>query len=309
VLTKKIIKFTAIAALTLNLSTSSVFAVRVNVNPEEEKALMAQRQEYAKQYAAGNASKMAEMWTEDGTFVDAFGQELKGRQQIEDFFNWGFKKFGPQQLEVLVDSTRFISPDVAILEGTSRRIRGSAAASPTHYSATFVKQDGKWQIAALHEEGGAPSSPNLHDLDWMIGNWSAKNAKEKLQLKVTWTGDHSFILCLHNSGNSTTPKDVQLIGWDPISQSIRSWHFAANGGFGTAKWLKSGDCWVEKAEGTTPDGATCGGINIIRKVNDDSFCWSSTGRTFAGKDLPDIGEVTVVREQSEGKEGQVANDK
>jgi hypothetical protein len=48
-----------------------------------------------------------------------------------------------------------------------------------------------------------------------------------------------------------------------------------------------------------PDGSTSSAVNIITRVDDDSFTWQSVQREVNDDILPNLDEVLVVRKPSE----------
>ena len=291
-------------AILLVVSSSGVEALaqdgsESSLHDSDEKAIRAQADEYAKAYASGDAAVLANMWTVDGTYnVD--GQEVKGRAAVEQFFASGFKKSGSAPLSITVKSLSFPKDDVAIEEGTCRLAQGPAAGEISHYQVVHVKESGNWLMASVSEtNGGQASEDKLADLAWLIGNWSAVGAKEKLHFKVDWAGDNKFIRVAFKKEDSSdsNPEEVEVIGWDPVTQRIVSWHFDRRGGFGSGRWQRDGQSWIKSAKSVEFDGTASSGVNVLHKLSDSSFTWRSTGRNRAGASLPDTEDITITRVQ------------
>ena len=62
--------------------------------------------------------------------------------------------------------------------------------------------------------------------------------------------------------------------------------------------MGKGDRWIIKASRTLGGGEKASSVNILTYVDPNTFKWQSIGREIAGELLPNIEEVTVVREQS-----------
>jgi uncharacterized protein (TIGR02246 family) len=295
-----------VAAMVLTgplLCVTSTPALAVDTNSADEQTFKSQAADYSKAYTAGDARAIATMWTPDGTYTDEDGLELKGRSEIEKYFASGFKRFGAQPLQINIESVRFPASDVAIEQGTCRVLKGPDAGTVTRYSIVHVKQDNRWLMAAVTESNGVAkaASDSLKDFGWLKGSWTAKGAQGTMHLKADWAGEQKFIHCTYeaDSSDSTLPKSgqVQIIGWNPRTKQITSWHFSPKGGFGTGRWLEDGDSFIECTNGVEPDGTLSRSINTIHKLSDNSFTWRSTGRMLGNGNLPDTPEITVTRDQ------------
>jgi len=74
--------------------------------------------------------------------------------------------------------------------------------------------------------------------------------------------------------------------------------FHSEGGFGEGLWSRKGNQWIIKASRTLAGGEKASSVNILTPVDRNSFTWESVGREIDGELLPNIDEVTVVRQQS-----------
>jgi uncharacterized protein (TIGR02246 family) len=204
---------------------------------EDEKAIQKIQAEYVKAFNAGDAKALAAFWAADGEFVDADGKSFKGRNVIAKEFAAFFVESKGLKLEISTDTLRFVSPGVALESGTSRVIRDSDLASNiTTYHIVHTKRDGQWQLASVRESTYTPSSnyEQLRCLEWLVGNWVAKNGEQTVELSCEWAAKRNFLLRKYVlKGNEGAAKTgVQIIGWDPVVAGIRSWIFDSDGGFG-----------------------------------------------------------------------------
>ena len=55
-----------------------------------------------------------------------------------------------------------------------------------------------------------------------------------------------------------------------------------------------GSLLIQQA-GYAPDGRKTSAVNIMTRVDDNSFTWRSTQRAVGGDILPDVDEVLIVR--------------
>jgi hypothetical protein len=171
-----------------------------------------------------------------------------------------------------------------------------------------VKRDGNWLLDRVsEEEPPAATEPpqsayeHLKDLEWMIGSWIDSDENATIQTDCQWTKNQNFI---NRSfavviGDQVDLAGMQMIGWDPATNQIRSWVFDSDGGFSEGKWTRKGDRWVIQQTGTLPDGRKSSETNIIKRVDDNSFTWKSVQRAVQDDLLPDVDEVLIVRKPAQ----------
>jgi uncharacterized protein (TIGR02246 family) len=249
------------------------------------------------------------MWSPEAVYMDpSTGDAAVGHEEIEKVFTDILANLGEAKLEVEVNSVEFVSPNVAIENGTARIVEPNAEPTQTYYTAVNVKRDGKWLIDRIsEEEPPAPPEPppsnyeQLKELEWMIGSWIDEDEDAAIQTDCEWTKNQNF---LNRSfavvvGDQVDLAGMQIIGWDPVAKQIRSWIFDSDGGYAEGKWTRTGNRWLIQQNGTLPDGSRSSAVNIITRVDDDSFTWQSIHREVNGDLLPNVDEVLVVRKPAE----------
>jgi uncharacterized protein (TIGR02246 family) len=267
---------------------------------DDEKALRQIQSAFVKAFNAGDAKALAAFWAPDGEFVDAEGRSFRGRGAIEKEFAAFFAESKGVTLQVTTDSLRFVSPGVALESGSSRVVRPSdGAASSTTYSIVHTRRDGRWQLAAVRELPYALASnyEHLRDLEWLVGNWTAKGGGQTLELACEWTAKQNFLTRRYSrkGADGATTTGIQIICWDPVGGEIRSWVFDGEGGFGSERWTRDGPRWVLEATGVTRDGAQTTSTNVVTRLDQDHFTWQSVRRTLNQVRLPDTAAITVTR--------------
>ena len=90
-------------------------------------------------------------------------------------------------------------------------------------------------------------------------------------------------------------KVTQRIGWDPLTEQIKSWFFDSDGGYGHAYWTRNGNRWVIKSTGVLADGRIATATNILTRTGHNSARWHSTDRTVGRDVAPDHSEAVMVR--------------
>jgi uncharacterized protein (TIGR02246 family) len=273
---------------------------------EDEATIRANAEAYVAAYNNRDAKAVAAMWSPDAVYMDpSTGEAAVGQEEIEKAFAGILAELGEAKLEVDVNSVEFVSPNVAIENGTARIVRPDAEPEESNYSAVNVKRDGKWLLDRVSEEE-PPSPPpssyeQLMELEWMIGSWIDQDENATIQTDCEWTKNQNFI---NRSfavvvGDQVDLAGMQIIGWDPSAKQIRSWIFDSDGGFAEGRWTRKGDRWLIQQKGTLPDGSKSSAVNVITRVDDDSFTWQSVQREVNGDILPNVDEVLVVRKPSE----------
>jgi uncharacterized protein (TIGR02246 family) len=276
---------------------------------EDEAAIRKSDEAYVEAYNKQDAKALAALWSPEAVYIDPeTGDEAVGREEIEKEFADTFAGLKDAKLEVNVESIRFLSPNVAIENGTARINYGEGEPDESSYAALFVKREGKWLLDRVtEEEPPAPPEPppthyeQLKELEWMIGSWVDQDEDATIQTDCEWTKNQNFI---NRSfavvvGDQVDLAGMQIIGWDPAAKQIRSWIFDSDGGFAEGKWTRKGDRWLIQQNGTLPDGGKSSAVNIITRVDDDSFTWQSVNREVNGDILPNVDEVLVVRKPVE----------
>ncbi len=291
--------FAAIAATLL--SVWPALAKPPQGDPKDMDAIAKNAQSFIDAFQKGDAKAVAAFWTQDGDYTTQAGKNMKGREAIEKAFAGFFAENKDMKLRIDSDSLRFVTPEVAIEDGTTEVIAPDGSPpSRARYTIVHVKKDGQWQISSVRDAPFAPATnaENLHSLEWAIGEWADENDKgDVARVAFEWSENQGFIV----SHYATTFKNIaltsgtQFIGWDPEAKRIRSWTFDANGGFGEGSWNQDGDKWVIKTTSMLPDGKKASATNIVTKLDADTITWQSTERAVDGKSVPDTKPIKMKR--------------
>ncbi len=266
---------------------------------EDENAIRKNGTTYVEAFNNQDAKAVAALWSPDAVYTNPkTGDEVVGRDAIEQQMVEIFAESKETRLEVTVDSVRFVSPSVAVEEGTARVLRPGAESDETVYSAVYIKTGGSWLLDRMSEESVPVFRSNyqhLKDLEWMIGTWVDEDDHSKIESTSKWTKNQNFIsqtFTVSIEGESDL-SGIQLIGWDPVSQNIRSWVFDSDGGFGNSTWKKKENRWIINATATLPDGRKSSDIRTITLVDDKTITWQASGRELDGEILPNIDPIKL----------------
>ena len=129
--------------------------------------------DFAAAFNKGDTKAIAAMWTDQGECIEASGESFTGRDAIEKAYADAFKDKAQGKIELEIRSLRFPSRDTAIEEGFIRHTPdGPGLPSSTMYTASHVREDGKWLIAYSREYGAGNSArgcAHAHVFDQRVG--------------------------------------------------------------------------------------------------------------------------------------------
>jgi uncharacterized protein (TIGR02246 family) len=296
-------KWLLVPLLTVGFAFSTFLASgqQTKEDSKDKEAIAKNADAFVEAFHKGDAKTLASFWTAKGDYTNKTGKHLEGQEAIEKAFAKFFEENKDLKLRIDSDSLRFVTPEVAIEDGTTSVLPpDDGPPSQARYTIVHVKKEGKWFIDSVRE---APfASPTNHEhlrvLEWMIGDWSDDAEKGEIaRVSYAWSETQNFIV----SSFATTFKNIsvgsgtQWIGWDPIAKNIRSWTFDADGGFGEGSWSMEKDKLVIKMNLVLRDGKKVSATNIVTRIDPDTITWQSKSRTLDGKPLDDIKEVKMKR--------------
>ena len=256
---------------------------------------------YVEAFNKHDAQALADQWSPDAVYLNrTTGEEVVGRAAIAEQFTALFKEKPGLKIDVTVASVQFVSPNVAIEQGTAKLLAPDGKPEEIEYSAVDVKRDGKWlldRVTDKSKEAASTHYEQLKSLEWMVGEWTDDSEKASVELECKWTKNKNFLTRAFKISidGQDDFSGMQIIGWDPAAKAIRSWTFDSNGTFAEATWEHRGKNWFIRNRGVLPDGRAASMVNAMKPVNEDSFTWQTIDRTAGGELLPNIGEILIVR--------------
>ncbi len=271
----------------------------------DEVAIRKADEAYVQAFNKHDANALADAWSPEAVYLNRItGAEVVGRAAIAEQFAAYFTAQPDVKLDLSVESIQFVSPNVAIENGTGKTLLPKAEPEEIDYSAVYVRRDGRWLLDRITDKSKEAAPPSHYDqlkpLEWMIGRWVDKDDKDNASIETNcnWTKNRNFIT---RSFKVTVDDHIdmsgmQIVGWDPAAKTIRSWTFDSNGGFAEATWTHKGDRWFISNKGVLADGQRATMVNVIKQVDENSFTWQTVERTAGGELLPNIDEVLIVRE-------------
>lgn len=267
-------------------------------------AIEEQSREFVTAFNAHDADKISKMWSEDGEYIDEYGNRFVGREQIKKTYSEFFAENADAKLQLAIDSLRLVSPTVAIEDGHAVADPAEAAAGVSSYTAVHVKSDGKWLMASVRDAWieAPPSVRSAADLQWLVGSWVAEEHGVRIDSECRWVASNRFIERTYTSTQHDGSKTsgIQLIGWNPAGGYVQSWEFSPDGGHAVGIWYPTDSGWAAEVQGITGDGVATSAVNHLVRLDDNAYAWQSVERYLGETALPDTDEVVIKRSKQEG---------
>lgn len=287
-----------------SLRTTCLSGVETPTMPDDETAIRANVAAYVEAYNRQDAAALAARWSDHGIYQNPLtGTEVTGREALEQEFAAVLGELKDAKLSVTVNSIDFVSPSVAVEQGTAQIVGADSLPELTEYSAVHIKQGDKWLLDRVTEKETVevPSHyEQLKPLAWMIGSWVDEDDEARVQGTCQWAKNQNFITRSFTVELPGQPQlsGVQFIGWDASTGKIRSWAFDSDGGFMEGTWTNKDDRWIVETAAVLPDGRKASSINIMKLLDDNTMTWQITGRDVDGEILPNLPEVKITRTPS-----------
>ena len=260
---------------------------------------------YVQAFNQGDAEALAKHWSEQGEFISPAGERAQGHDQLAAQFAAYFESAKGASLELIDTTIEFQSPSVALETGIARVLVPDQDPSETKYKAVHVKTTAGWKIDSV-EESDLPAPPPSHyeelkQLSWLVGEWGDTDDVVQIETKCRWTSNQNFLVQTFKVYVDETVEfeGTQIIGWDPAAETVRSWMFDSDGGFGAGRWSGEGKEWTVQTLSVLPDGRRGSATQKYEVLDDDTIQFRSFGRQVDGELMPSIGPVKIVRKAQE----------
>ena len=258
---------------------------------------------YVTNFNARNAKQLADLWSIDAVYIDrTSGDQFVGRAAIEAEFQKVLAGDNVPVLSVQTESLELISPNVVLARGTATATATAPEAEPIQsgHSVIYVKRDGQWLIDRMTEDAilvAEPGHEALIQLEFMIGEWISENDGVTVELSCHWTENEAYISNTFKvaSGDQVQSSGLQIIGWDPSTEQIRSWLFDSSGTFVSGDWVSRDDKWIVQSVATLSDGGRGSFTSVFRPQADGSYTWEKMNQVLDGQLLPNTDETIFRR--------------
>ncbi len=129
-------------------------------SPTDEQAVRSNADAWVAAWNKGDANAIAQLVTEDYEDVSPSGTHTKGRAAYEKGLASEIaRRQGTPSLSVTTVFVRFLKPDVAVASGTWTVTGGAAGPEKGSWTATYMKQGGKWLMASGLAAAAPPPPP------------------------------------------------------------------------------------------------------------------------------------------------------
>jgi uncharacterized protein (TIGR02246 family) len=289
----------ALMAIAATAKQTSEAPRQAGVLAEDEQAIRVTAN-FVKAYNAGDAKAVSALFVERGEIVNEEGESVQGQAAIEQTFAEIFKSHPKSQIKVTIESVRFVSPTVAMEDGTSTVTHPSGErAEQNRYTVVHVKQDGGWRMASARDlpDEEASASEEIKQIGGLIGEWVNESQGELVMTSYRWGDNRRSVLSEFKvqSGGRPARSGSERIAWDPLTKKLHSWVANSEGGLAEGVWTRNGNQWVIKMSGVTGDGKPVSSTNVLARVAKDRMIWQSRDRVIGDELMPNIEGISIVR--------------
>jgi len=263
----------------------------------DEASIRQSAQTFAAAFNAGDAKAVAALWTENGESRDADGRTYVGRAALEAAYAAAFKANPGMKVEVLIASIRFPAKDVAVEEGLLRFSRGPKDLPATSsYVAVHAREGGQWKLALSGEAGAGVE--RVEDLDWLLGEWTAKVKDDGLTFKFARDPGKSAVtgtVSRTASGKESVAGTIRIAA-DPETGQIRSWSFEDDGAHSQGLWSCDGKSWLADVRGVLADGTPTAERIVLQRADADVLTWRAIDRVVGDTPVADTPPIRLTRD-------------
>lgn len=250
---------------------------------------------YVAAFNEGQADQIGEFWAEDADYTTSAGQLYRGRKAIQELMTADSAAEGRAKLKIADALVRLLKSDVALQDGVLEFAAADGVIDRSRYTAVWLKGDKGWKLTSVRDLGALPEiqAPQVREnplkqLEVLVGEWKADDEMASIQLTAAWKLNQQFL----EFDYKVTPKEgeaftvLQLIGWDPVEETVRSWYFDSHGGHGSGLWEKTEGGWSVLSSGVTATGLLGGAIYNYEPTG-KILTLTITSREVAGQPFPD----------------------
>lgn len=259
----------------------------VPVAKDQSQAVRQSVADYCAAFNKGDVQGISSFWTADAEYSSDSGKTYKGQAEIVGLFRKFLADNPGAKMNLQVKNLRFLRSDVAMGDGESEVTTADGTVDKGRFTAAWVKADGKWLLTSARDlpSEGENVSP-IAGMNWMIGEWQSEGKPVIMTCKPVLNKAYTqmdFSIKRPDGDMSIT----YLFGYDPLTESVKSWTFDSAGGYGEALWTRDGNQWTGRAAGVLPDGQTGSTNFVIKYIDDNTFELQMRERQVGGQPLGD----------------------
>lgn len=274
---------------------------KTHQEPNVESEIKHVSEDYVEAFNNHDNDKLSSLMTDDALYINLNTQEIiQGKDNLTNYLKKQFEEEGAS-IAITINSITFKNPDNAMEKGEAVISYKAKPAVRKAFYADYVKIDNVWLLDKISEINISQLSSqfdHLKELRWLVGKWIDADDDVSLELSYDWDKSKNFLIQHFTMQilNYKQIEGVQIIGWDPIKERIRSWIFDSDGGFGDGVWSAADNALYTRVFFTTADGQKASATHVYTKVDDNTYTFASENRAIDGSLLPNIGPFKVVRQ-------------
>jgi uncharacterized protein (TIGR02246 family) len=243
---------------------------------QDELAIRAAAKEYLMAKRRGDSEALANIWTPDGDYVDAAGKVFQARELVRWQVSASATTAAPEPILLPESSLRFITPDVAIEDGSSEfAMADDGTTLLGRFTAVWAKRNGRWWLDSLREATIESPAVNEHlrPLEWLLGEWVGTGDEAVILVSSQWSDGGQYIVreFLVRGDGRPAVSGTQRIGWDPVARQIKSWTFDSQGGSSEGIWRPDGERWLVESTDVLADGKKSKTLTAYAPGDDGQF--------------------------------------
>lgn len=284
----------------------SLFALTSSLSPAQQDSAAEQAAKFLQKYSEAwhkhDPAVIAAMYTEDARFENEYGEVLQGREAIQKVIADSVTGDQGAELVVHIESARSLGKDVLLVRGTTS-VTKDESVSESEFSATMLKTGEQWLIADVIERALAEvteAESQLANLAALVGTWRPVSDSSQFETQVTMSLNGRFLTRKTKSLDEANPfTSVEIIGYDPVNNHLKSWFFDSEGGFGEGFWREDEDKWVVHRDVTMPDGGKFSSEYRLSWEDMDHLIVETVSKSLNGQVLPNTKAFKMMRAGSE----------
>jgi uncharacterized protein (TIGR02246 family) len=285
---------------------SATIAAKSNADQSEELAEETAIRKGAEAFVAAfnnrDATAVGALFAHKAEITDEQGRLVKGRPAIEEEYRKVFEANPDGKIFIDIESIRILTPNIAVEEGLVRgQIVPDADENVSTYVAVHVKVEGQWLIGSVKDfavdDPKVTANDHLQDLAWLVGEWVEESPYSIVHSVCVWNDNGNFLMQEFKVqvAGQIAMSGTMRIGWDAVRKQFKSWVFDSHGGSAEGIWIKSGNVWIVRSQGSTSAGETASATYRYRPIDGDTIGWSATDLVIDGELQDDMPEIIVKR--------------
>ena len=277
-------------------------ALPVQNRSNDQEQIARRLEEFTNAFNQGKSGNVSSYWSDNPEIVAPItGQVIEGRAAVSQFIQNKIDRMKGQTIHFEPQKIELPTEDSAIVEGVVQIFQNGKLIDRQARRVVLLKTDSQWKLDSISEipVDVAPTAyDHLKGLEWLIGHWKDEDDNVTILLNGKWDKFKNFIIQSFDMKiyGVDTLEGMQIIGWDPIEQKIRSWIYDSDGGFGEGHWTQTEKGWKSTTTFTLSSGEKATSTNIYTDIGDKSYSYTSIDRKVNNTSLPNIEPTTVSKE-------------